>query len=94
MRTRGTCACGHVAALPGRADGRPACQRCAGITLNIGCVGCDAVDEPPTWDSLCWRRTLNNTVDRLLTNPEPGTIAEPLVPPAAAFRSRNEPTAA
>lgn len=85
-RTRGTCACGHVGVLPGRVDGQPACRTCAGIILNVDCVGCGAEDELYR-EGLCWSCTLGRTVDRLLANPETGTIAEPLVPLAAALKS-------
>jgi hypothetical protein len=85
-RTRGTCACGHVGVLPGRVDGQPACRTCAGINLNVDCVGCGAEDEL-YGEGLCWNCTLGRTVDRLLADPETDTIAEPLVPLATALKS-------
>ncbi len=89
-RIRGTCACGHAGVLPGRVDGQPACRTCAGITLNIDCVGCGAESELYR-DGLCWGCTLGKTVDRLLTNPETDTIAEALAPLTAALKSMHRP---
>ncbi|MFT4081072.1 MAG: hypothetical protein QM638_00650 [Nocardioides sp.] len=85
-RTRGTCSCGHVGVLPGRVDGEPACRSCAGITLNIDCVRCGAEDELYR-HGLCWHCTLSDTVDRLLTDPEAGAVAQILLPLAEALKS-------
>jgi len=85
-RTRGTCACVHVGILPGRVNGQPACRTCSGITLNIDCVSCGAEGELYS-GGRCWSCTLGETVDRLLTDPETGKIAEPLLPLAQALKS-------
>lgn len=85
-RTRGSCECGHIGVLPGRVGGRPACRRCAQITLNIDCVRCGAEDELYR-DGLCWPCALGQTVDALLTNPDTGTIAAELVVLADALKS-------
>lgn len=85
-RTRGTCSCGHVGVLPGRVDGEPVCRTCAGITLNIDCVSCGAEDELYR-HGLCWHCTLSDTVDRLLTDPETGAVAQILLPLAEALKS-------
>lgn len=85
-RTRGRCACGHDGVLPGVVDEQPACRRCSGVVLNIDCRQCGAEDE--LYDGgRCWGCVLGVTVDRLLTNPTTGVMAEELVPMAAALKA-------
>ncbi len=85
-RTRGTCACGHDGVLPGRIDGRPACRRCSGVSLNVDCRHCGAEDE--LYDgSRCWTCVLAATVDELLTNPETAVMAPQLATIATALKS-------
>ena len=85
-RTRGTCVCGHEGVLPGRIDGQPACRRCSGVKLNLGCKTCGAEDELYR-GSRCWSCELAALVDQLFTNPDTGVVAAELVPVAAALTS-------
>ena len=85
-RTRGTCVCGHKGVLPGRIDGQPACRRCSGVKLNVGCKTCGAEDELYR-GSRCWSCELAALVDQLFTNPDTGVVAAELVPVAAALKS-------
>ena len=85
-RTRGICACGHEGVLPGLIDSQPACRRCSGIRLNIDCRTCGAEDEIHS-GGRCWTCVLGNAVDDLLTDPATGSIANDLIPLAAALKS-------
>jgi hypothetical protein len=85
-RTRGTCACGHEGVLPGMVDDQPACRRCSGVRLNIDCESCGAEDELHS-GGRCWTCVLGNVVDDLLTDPVTGSMANELVPLAAALKS-------
>ncbi|MFF1385609.1 hypothetical protein ACFVWT_18810 [Arthrobacter sp. NPDC058288] len=85
-RTRGTCACGHEGVLPGMVDDQPACRRCSGVRLNIDCESCGAEDELHS-RGRCWTCVLGNVVDDLLTDPVTGSMANELVPLAAALKS-------
>ena len=85
-RTRGTCACDHEGVLPGIVAGHPACRRCSGVVLNIDCRRCGIEDE--LYDAgRCWTCVLSDTVDRLLTNPTTGSIADEIVPMATALKT-------
>ncbi|HSX68603.1 hypothetical protein [Nocardioides sp.] len=56
------------------------------MRLNIDCQRCGAEDE--LYDSgRCWTCVLEDDVDRLLTNPDTGTIAKELAPMATALKS-------
>jgi integrase len=85
-RTRGICACGHEGVLPGIIDEQPACRRCSGIRLNVDCRSCGAEDELHS-GGRCWTCVLGNVVDDLLTDPATGSIANDLIPLAAALKS-------
>ena len=85
-RTRGICACGHEGVLPGLIDNQPACRRCSGIRLNVDCQSCGAEDELHS-GGRCWTCVLGHVVDDLLTDPATGTIANDLIPLAAALKS-------
>ncbi len=87
-RRTGTCPCGHQGVLPGLIEGQPACRSCTGIQLNVDCQGCGAEAELHS-GGRCWTCVLTTTVERLLTNPNTGAIAQPLQPVAAALKSMN-----
>ncbi len=76
-RITGICACGHRGVLPGIIDNRFACRRCSGVTLNVDCVSCGAEAELYS-GGRCQRCVLGATAQRLLTNPDTGTVARPL----------------
>jgi hypothetical protein len=85
-RTRGLCACGHEGVLPGIIDEQPACRRCSDVRLNVDCVGCGAEDELYS-GGRCWTCVLGDVVDDLLTNQVTGSMANELIPLAAALKS-------
>lgn len=85
-RTRGICACGHEGVLPGLIDNQPTCRGCSGIRLNVDCRTCGAEDELHS-GGRCWTCVLGNVVNDLLTDPNTGSIANDLIPLAAALKS-------
>ena len=85
-RTRGTCACAHQGVLPGIIDNQPACRRCSGVVLNIDCRSCGAEDELYA-GGCCWSCVLSVTVDRLLTDPTTGLMADELTPLATNLKT-------
>lgn len=89
-RTTGICACGHQGVLPGIVDGRSACRRCSGVTLNVDCVSCG--DEAELYNGgRCLRCVLGATAQRLLTHPDTGIIAPPLQVIVDALTSMHRP---
>lgn len=66
----------------------PACRRCSGIRLNIDCEACGAEDELHS-GGRCWTWTcvLGAVVHDLLTDPATGSIANDVIPLAAALQS-------
>ncbi len=78
--------CGHEGALPVVIDNQPACCRCSGIRLSIDRKTCGAEDELHS-GGRCWTCVLGNVVDDLLTDPATESIANDLIPLAAALKS-------
>jgi hypothetical protein len=67
-------------------DEQRACRRCSGVRLNIDCLRCGAEDELYS-GGRCWTCVLGNVVDDLLTNHSTGSMANELIPLAAALKS-------
>lgn len=85
-RTRGICSCGHEGVLPGLIDDQPACRGCWGIRLNVDCRTCGTEDELYS-GGRCWTCALGTAVDDVLTDPVTGSIANELIPLAAALKT-------
>ena len=89
-RIPGACACGHEGVLPGIINDRPACRTCSNIKLNVDCKSCGVEAELYSGGN-CQRCVLGDTVDRLLTSPDTGRIAPPLVLIADALKTMERP---
>ncbi len=90
-RTTGTCGCGQEGVLPGLIDGSPACRACSGLQhLSLDCQGCGAEAELRT-KGRCWRCSLGDLVDDLLTDPTTGVTPDPLRPLADALKTMGRP---
>lgn len=89
-RCTGRWACGHEGVLPGRITGRPACRRCSGVRLNVDCLCCGEEGELHS-GGRCWRCTLTEVVEEVLTNPETGFIDPSLRPLVVALAEMPRP---
>jgi hypothetical protein len=78
-RISGTCSCGHHGILPGRIVDQPACRTCSGVRLNVDCRSCGEEAELYSGGK-CWSCCLSETVNRLLTNPQPVGSHQPSNP--------------